>query len=178
VTALRRFLRRVSAIWCGMAAPAGISGAVGDAPRTILAQVAHEPRTRHAAVSWPEAEVRRYRDELVALRPRRETDSAMRLSWDLSQPLEIPGVGRLHAVAARGDGLSQERIGHAPLMVGWRQGGETCQLPGRAHHHKLKKLLQEASIPPWSVSACRSFMPWRAAAIATAGFANVCGARR
>jgi tRNA(Ile)-lysidine synthase len=115
----------------------------------ILAQVAHETRTRHSAVCWPDAEVRRYRDGLVALKSRRETDSAMRLSWDLSRPLEIPGVGRLHAMAARGDGLSQERIGHAPLMVGWRQGGETCQLPGRAHHHKLKKLLQEASIPPW-----------------------------
>lgn len=115
----------------------------------ILAQVTHEPRTRHAAVCWPEAEVHRYRDELVALRTRREMDSATRLSWDLSEPLEIPGVGRLRAVATRGDGLSQERIGAAPLMVGWRQGGETCRLPGRAHHHKLKKLLQEASIPPW-----------------------------
>ena len=115
----------------------------------ILAQVAHEPRTRHAAVCWPQAEVHRYRDELVVLRARREMDSSARLSWNLSEPLEIPGVGRLRAVATRGDGLSQERIGGAPLMVGWRQGGETCQLPGRAHHHKLKKLLQEASIPPW-----------------------------
>ncbi len=115
----------------------------------ILAQVAHEPRTRHAEVRWPETEVHRYRDELVALRPRPETDFTTSLFWDLSQPLEIPGVGRLRAVPTRGDGLSQDRIGHAPLTVGWRRGGETCQLAGRVHHHKLKKLLQQAGVPPW-----------------------------
>src|SRR3989344_5891248 len=115
----------------------------------ILAQVEREPRTRHAVVRWPEAEVHRYRDELTALRPCRETHSALSLSWDPAEPLVIPGVGLLRAVATRGDGLSQERIGGESLMVGWRQGGETCRLPGRAHHHKLKKLLQEAGIPPW-----------------------------
>ncbi len=115
----------------------------------ILAQVEREPRTRHAVVRWPEAEVRRYRDELTALRPCRETDSALSLSWDPAEPLEIRGVGLLRAIATRGDGLSQERIGKAPLTVGWRQGGETCRLPGRVHHHKLKKLLQEAGVPPW-----------------------------
>jgi tRNA(Ile)-lysidine synthase len=115
----------------------------------ILAQVEREPRTRHAMVRWPEAEVRRYRDELTALRPCQETDSALSLSWNLTEPLEIPGVGLLCAIATRGDGLSQERIGKAPLTVGWRQGGETCRLPGRVHHHKLKKLLQEAGVPPW-----------------------------
>ena len=115
----------------------------------ILAQVEREPRTRHAVVRWPEAEVHRYRDELTALRPCREMDSALSLSWNPAEPLEIPGVGLLRAIATRGDGLSQERIQKASLTVGWRQGGETCRLPGRAHHHKLKKLLQEAGVPPW-----------------------------
>jgi tRNA(Ile)-lysidine synthase len=115
----------------------------------ILAQVEREPRTRHAVVRWPEAEVRRYRNELMALRPCQELDSTLSLAWNLNEPLEIPGMGLLHAIATRGDGLSQERIGKAPLTVGWRQGGETCLLPGRVHHHKLKKLLQEAGVPPW-----------------------------
>jgi len=38
----------------------------------ILAQTEREPRTRHAVVRWPEAEVHRYRDELTALRPHRK----------------------------------------------------------------------------------------------------------
>jgi len=115
----------------------------------ILAQVAHEPRTRQAVIRWPEAEVCRYRDEIVALRPQAETDSALRIPWDPTEPLQIPGVGLLRAVAVPGDGLSRERVGELPLTVGLRQGGETCRLPGRAHHHKLKKLLQEAGVPPW-----------------------------
>jgi tRNA(Ile)-lysidine synthase len=30
-----------------------------------------------------------------------------------------------------------------------RRGGEHCHLPGRRHHHKLKKLLQASHIAPW-----------------------------
>ena len=115
----------------------------------VLAQVAHEPRTRQAVIRWPEAEVCRYRDTLTAQTPCAETDAGVRLPWDPAVPLDIPGVGRLRAVAAQGDGLSRARIGELPLTVGLRQGGETCRLPGRAHRHKLKKLLQEAGIPPW-----------------------------
>ena len=115
----------------------------------ILAQVAHEPRTRQAVVRWPEAQVWRYRDELVAMRPPVATDSATRVPWNLAEPLEISGVGLLRAEVVHGDGLSRERIGRLPVTVGRRQGGETCRLPGRAHSHKLKKLLQEAGVPPW-----------------------------
>ncbi len=118
----------------------------------VLAQVEREPRTRQAVVRWPEAEVCRYRDALVALRPCQETDSALSISWNLAVPLRIPGVGLLRAEATQGNGLSQDRIGNKPLMVGLRQGGEVCRLPGRAHRHKLKKLLQEAGVPPWQRS--------------------------
>ncbi|BAV33855.1 tRNA(Ile)-lysidine synthetase [Sulfuricaulis limicola] len=115
----------------------------------VLAQVARDPASKQAVIRWPGAEVCRYRDELTARKPRREPDSTLRLHWNPADTLEIPGVGRLRAEPARGDGLSQERIERAPLVVGLRQGGEICRLPGRAHHHKLKKLLQEAGIPPW-----------------------------
>ena len=100
-------------------------------------------------IRWPGIEVCRYRDELVALSPRAQTDSTWRNHWNLTDPLEIPGVGLLRAVASQGNGLSRERVGRFPVIVGLRQGGEVCRLPGRAHHHKLKKLLQEAGIPPW-----------------------------
>ncbi|MHB8743269.1 MAG: tRNA lysidine(34) synthetase TilS [Sulfuricaulis sp.] len=115
----------------------------------VMAQVASEPRSRQALVCWPEAEIWRYRDELMALKPHATTDSALKMSWNLRETLVIPGVGLLRAVAVHGDGLSQERVGKSPLVVGLRQGGEVCQLPGRSHHHKLKKLLQETSVPPW-----------------------------
>ena len=115
----------------------------------VLAQVARDPRSNRAVIRWPGTEVCRYRDELIALRPCAETDSGWRMHWNLTDPLEIPGVGFLRAEKSQGDGLSCERIGQSPIIVGLRQGGEVCRLPGRVHHRKLKKLLQEAGIPPW-----------------------------
>lgn len=118
----------------------------------VLAQVMRDPRSNQATIRWPGIEVCRYRDELTALRPRTETDSRWRNQWNLVEPLEIPGVGRLHAEESQGEGLSRERIGESPLVVGLRQGGEVCRLAGHVHHHKLKKLLQETGIPPWERS--------------------------
>ena len=115
----------------------------------VLMQVMHDPRSNRAVIRWPGIEVCRYRDELIALRPRVATDSGWRNHWNLTDPLEIPGVGFLRAEASQGNGLSRERIGQSPIIVGLRQGGEICRLPGRVHHHKLKKLFQEAGIPPW-----------------------------
>lgn len=115
----------------------------------VMAQVRHDPRSNRALIRWPGAEVRRYRDELMACRPHHEPDSTLTIFWNLPEVLEIPGIGRLHAEPARGCGLSRARIERAPLTVALRRGGETCRLPGRAHHHKLKKLLQAAGIPPW-----------------------------
>ena len=91
----------------------------------------------------------RYRDELTVRVPPGNMDPAWNAAWQLTDPLDIPGVGQLRAEPVRGDGLSRERIAQMPLTVRLRQGGEVCRLPGRAHHHKLKKLLQEAGVPPW-----------------------------
>jgi len=90
----------------------------------------------------------------VALKPGHDSKPASKpasgLPWDPAEALELPDLGlRLRALATHGEGLSQARIGAAPLTVRRRRGGEICQLPGRSHHHKLKKLLQEAHVPPW-----------------------------
>lgn len=115
----------------------------------VLAQVMRDPPSKRAVIRWPGAEVCRYRDELMARKPHVEPDCRWRTGWNPPDVLEIPGVGSLRVEAVRGEGLSQERIERAPLVVGLRQGGEICRLSGRVHHHKLKKLLQEAGIPPW-----------------------------
>jgi len=116
----------------------------------ILAQVNRPSRTGLACVSWPGTEVRRYRDCLtISTRvPRPDHDLAM--PWRPPHAIELPDAGwRLRALATQGDGLSQVRVAQTALTVRLRQGGEVCQLVGREHHHKLKKLLQEAHVPPW-----------------------------
>ncbi|HEY5789299.1 MAG TPA: tRNA lysidine(34) synthetase TilS, partial [Gammaproteobacteria bacterium] len=40
-------------------------------------------------------------------------------------------------------------LGAAPLRVRLRRGGESLQPLGQAHRRTLKRLLQEAGVPPW-----------------------------
>lgn len=68
-------------------------------------------------------------------------DSTQQFHWDLQQPLILPNIGILSAIP---------RTSHLKeVIVGFRQGGEVCQLPGREYHHELKKLFQAWNIPPW-----------------------------
>jgi tRNA(Ile)-lysidine synthase len=117
----------------------------------VTAQVARLPQTRHAVVAWADGEVRRYRDRLV-LRRRFEAPQPFVLAWNPPAPLELTGR-RLRVVAGLGDGLSQQRLSGRRLTVRSRRGGEICQLAGRSHHTKLKKLLQAAGVPPWERSS-------------------------
>lgn len=117
--------------------------------RQILGQCEQMPRTRHACIRWPEGEVRRYRDVLTVT-ARGTVSPDWTATWDPASPLLIPGTGkRLRAQVATGTGLAQTWARDVPWHVQWRRGGERCLLPGRSHHHKLKKLLQEAGVPPW-----------------------------
>ena len=99
-------------------------------------------------VSWPGVEVRRYRDRLYAMAPLPAV-SGQALPWDLRADLALPGgLGTLEAQEVRGAGLHLACRGQS-VEVRFRRGGERCHLPGRAHSHSLKKLLQGAELPPW-----------------------------
>ncbi len=125
-----------------------------DAPSSehlelILAQVNRPSATGQACIDWQGIEVRRYRDRLIVQRHAATPETDLQLPWTPPQTLMIPGTDlQLHAQSVRGQGLSQARLANATVTVRTRRGGETCLLPGRGHH-KLKKLLQEAGVPPW-----------------------------
>ncbi len=116
----------------------------------LLTQLETEPRTRHTAIRWRGAELRRYRDLLVLRTDAPLTPGTESMPWDGTWPLPLPSVGlQLRLSPAQGRGLARVRVNGAIYNVRFRQGGEICQLPGRPHHHKLKNLLQEAGVPPW-----------------------------
>jgi tRNA(Ile)-lysidine synthase len=119
----------------------------------VLAQVQTASRSQQARVCWPGTEVWRYRDLLVAMPAQHAPDPALDVVWDLRAPLDLPGIGRLRVVPIRGQGLSRARLNGRSLHVRMRSGGETLMLPGRGHHHALKKLLQAEGVPPW-LRAC------------------------
>ena len=59
----------------------------------------------------------------------------------------LPGVGTVTLEPTDGTGLmlSEAEV----VTLSWRQGGERCQIAGKAHSSSLKQLLQEAGVPPW-----------------------------
>ena len=61
--------------------------------------------------------------------------------------VKVPGVGKVSLVRSDSEGL---RLAPAEqLTLGWRQGGERCNLLGRAGSRSLKGLLQAWKVPPW-----------------------------
>lgn len=93
-------------------------------------------------------QLRRYKNRLYALKLLPALDPASQLQWDTSQLEEIalPDNGSLQLTAAAGKGLALPTA--STLQIRYRQGGESCQLPGRPNK-SLKKLLQEHEIEPW-----------------------------
>ena len=138
---LRRWLRGR-----GLAAP--------DASRmgAILRDVIDARRDAGPEVRWGGGAVRRYGDHLFALDARtldmvdgRSAD----VDWLVAEPLVLePGLGRLRVVhAARG--LPPEWLEDGRLEVRFRSGGEKIRPAGREGTRTVKKLMQEARIPPW-----------------------------
>jgi len=97
-------------------------------------------------VNWGNVEVRRYRDQLHALRCLLPHDPTQVITWNLAELLTVKNFGELQAVRVNGAGL---RADIDAVTVRFRQGGERVCLPGRKHHHELKKLFQEWGVLPW-----------------------------
>lgn len=100
-------------------------------------------------VHWAGGEVRRYRDVLFLGSPLSAHDAALRLPWDLQHGLWIPGLGELRCDRVMGQGISASALDGGTIEIRFRQGGEQLRPAGRQGHHSLKKLFQEAGIPPW-----------------------------
>ncbi len=116
----------------------------------VVGQLADTPRTGHGRFAWPGTEIRRYRDQLHVMPPLMPLAPGLAVAWDLTQPLTLVELGGcLRATPVQGQGISRARLAGTPVQVRTRRGGEVCRLPGRVHHHKLKKLLQERGVAPW-----------------------------
>ncbi|MCF7222680.1 tRNA lysidine(34) synthetase TilS [Marilutibacter chinensis] len=94
-----------------------------------------------ACFRWAGARIRRWRGLMHAGRERAPLPDDLDLPWDGRQPLALPGGGSLQLEGS--DALPE------PCRVHARRGGERIVLPGRAHRHALKQVLQDLGIPPW-----------------------------
>jgi tRNA(Ile)-lysidine synthase len=126
----------------------------------ILDESLTAARDRNPVVGWKEAEVRRYRTALHLMRPLppAPTQSAtfgQWLPWPADETaISLPngnGEVRMRKIAGTTDspGLSWNAWISGQVRIGYRLGGEKIRLPGRNGSHEVRKLYQEAGIPPW-----------------------------
>ena len=116
----------------------------------ILREVLPARADKMPLVSWGEGEVRRYRDRLYVLPMLSAFDTTTVMPWDGQSRVELPaGGGVLSAESSVSAGIAEAMWRSGPISIGFRQGGERIRLPGRTGTHELKKLFQEAGVPPW-----------------------------
>lgn len=102
-------------------------------------------------VTWPGAEVRRYRNALYCMQPLAPMPPADYVQrWDGADSPKLPaGLGKLALTREVGEGIAPALLERGECELRQRRGGERLQPLGRGEHHSLKKLYQEAGVPPW-----------------------------
>jgi tRNA(Ile)-lysidine synthase len=123
---------------CGLPLPSTVK------LQTIVKTVINSRYDTMPCVTWPGAEVRRFRHQLYAMLPLVPHDPSWRYEWDVTQDLDLPAkLGILRAA-------DYQKLADGQLLtVTFRHGSETIRLIGRQYHHSLKNLMQEWGIPPW-----------------------------
>ena len=121
--------------------------------RHLLHDLINAREDRQPCVRWPGGEARRYRQTLYAMPPLTRHQPDQRFVWRAVggnwPPLNLPGIGQLRLQQRVGDGLRFTALADLSLTVQFRTGSERFRPAGRRHSQELKKLLQDAQIPPW-----------------------------
>ena len=102
-------------------------------------------------ISWGKSgqryELRRFASHLYLVLPQTETPESIRMTWDTSNLLKLPGkMGTLALLESDGEGVDITP-GDA-LEVRFKQGGEQAKPAGRKTR-SLKKILPDYQVPPW-----------------------------
>lgn len=119
--------------------------------QALLIQL-HARQDARVQVVWPGAEARCWRGGLFLQAPMGELQAMdWQCDWDGRAGLMTP-VGRVEQDLGPDDGVS-----NATLRLTLRRGGETLTVAGRGRRD-VKRLLQEAAIPPWQRS--RQLLAW------------------
>ncbi len=125
----------------------GLPPLPGNGIACIEADLLHAAADTEARFDWAGARVQRWRGHLHAHPIPVPLPTDWSQQWDGRDTMPLPTGGSL--------ALAGAACLDAPLRVHARQGGERIILPGRAHHHALKHVLQELDVPPWR----RTVMP-------------------
>ena len=131
----------------------------------ILDEALSAATDRNPVVGWKEAEVRRYRHALYLMRPLPPLPKTLlspnsgavagRLAWPADRTsISLPhgnGDVSIWKIAGKTNtpGIAPDAWTGGQVEIRYRLGGEKIRLPGRNGSHEVRKLYQEAGIPPW-----------------------------
>jgi tRNA(Ile)-lysidine synthase len=96
--------------------------------------------------------VRRYRDKLYCLK-QVAPEIVQNTIWPAEQTSIRVSDHQILSCVPSSLGICRDQWQNAAILIKARSGGEKIRLPGRKDHHALKKLFQEAGIPPWEREA-------------------------
>ncbi len=103
-----------------------------------------------AVVKFAGYEFRKFQQKLYLLKAVFTESPQKSYQWSPKQDLDIPSLNRkLTARRSTGKNILPEYLLSETLTVSFRRGGERFHPAGRKHSQSLKKLFQEAAIPPW-----------------------------
>lgn len=117
--------------------------------RHIISDVLYAKPSASPCVDWQGAEVRRYQDDLYAIRPLSAHNTKQIIHWVIDQSLQISSLNRVLKFK------QLEGVNHLLLRkdqtveVRFRQGGEIIYQAQRKQSKRLKKIFQERHIPMW-----------------------------
>ena len=118
----------------------------------IITNVLHARADAKPLVHWHNTEIRRYRDDLYAMRPLANTiPPNYAIPWDGENDLKLPNNLGVLSVKV----LKNIVVDNKNITVRFRGKGDRYKVQGRIGTHSLKKLLQEKGIPPWE----RNYVP-------------------
>jgi len=117
----------------------------------ILGTVINAGDDKTPVVSWQQTEVRRFQGRLYAMKSLPEIDVEAEYTLEPEIPTVIEDIEKAVLLQPASQGLSADVI-NQPLSIRFRRGGEKIKPVGRSHTQDLKKLMQQAGIPPWQRS--------------------------
>ena len=115
----------------------------------ILQEVLTARADANPLVAWRGCEVRRYRDELFAMKPLPPAPAFGPIHWRDAKLMLPGGLGELELLSLAGERLSPSELFEIGLEVRFAVEGTDCRPAPNRRRQPLKKLYQEAAVPPW-----------------------------
>ena len=116
----------------------------------LLTQVLTAGKDRCPELTVGDYCVRRFQDKLYLVQAFVPVDSDFEQRWPLGEnTLMLEGNGQLRRTGKVQWDDERDFWQQYEVTIRYRQGGEKICLPGRSGTHLVKKLFQEAKVPPW-----------------------------